>query len=39
MREQRQRRKTWLEIAGLLFNEKGIRVASHRVKVEFPCRP
>jgi hypothetical protein len=26
IREQRQRRKTWQEIADLLFNEKGIRV-------------
>jgi hypothetical protein len=26
IREQRQRRKTWQEIAALLFTEKGIRV-------------
>jgi hypothetical protein len=26
IREQRQRRKTWQEIADLLFSEKGIRV-------------
>jgi hypothetical protein len=26
IREQRQRRKTWQEIAGLLHSEKGIRV-------------
>ena|ERR1022692_329887 len=29
IREQRQRRKTWQEIADLLFTEKGIRVTLH----------
>lgn len=29
IREQRRHRKTWQEIAGLLFTEKGIRVTFH----------